>query len=280
MDFIQNEINYNLIILYIEYFIQYELELGKGFSMKKIIKNIISKINGTVYEGVISDEFFLFRSKNDRDIKLKVNGYAYYNQEKPIEKTNCLRYYLELDIVNPKENLMNTLVVLMLNPSNTFPEQNNKRSKVDATVKNAVRIAYKMGYAKVIIVNSFCFIDGNSNTAIKEKSLQNDLNIQILNYIFKKNRELLIAWGSKVKSNTRSNILENIKKINNGLSIYAYAWNPKGYPYHLADRVNSITNNYPLNNILFFNKKLQPLKIIKKNNKFDLILKEPTDLDA
>ena len=46
-NFIQNEINYNLIILYIEYFIQYELEFGKGFSMKKIIKNIISKINGS-----------------------------------------------------------------------------------------------------------------------------------------------------------------------------------------------------------------------------------------
>ena len=29
MDFIQNEINYNLIILYIEDFIQYELVFGK-----------------------------------------------------------------------------------------------------------------------------------------------------------------------------------------------------------------------------------------------------------
>ena len=54
MDFIQNEINYNLIILYIECFIQYELELERSYMQKKekIEKFIIKLSAFEEYDGI------------------------------------------------------------------------------------------------------------------------------------------------------------------------------------------------------------------------------------
>lgn len=114
----------------------------------------------------------------------------------------------------------------MLNPSNTFPEMNGKKSTVDVTVKNAVRIAYKAGYSKVIILNSFNYIDGNSLTAIKStKQASNNINTKIILNVLKEHKNLMIAWGTKVRQKDKNSILSSIWDIAADLQIFAYAWN-------------------------------------------------------
>lgn len=221
----------------------------------------------------ISDCFELFtgKHKNRQDnCTLNVNGFAYYNCKNPKAKTDCCRYYLEFDI--EKAEQYKTLVVLMLNPSNTFPEMNGKKSTIDGTVKNAVRISYKAGYSKAIILNSFNFIDGNSLTAIKAaKQSSNDINTQIISNVLTEHKDLMIAWGTKIRQKDKNIILSSIDKITD-LKIYAYAWNKNSNcPYHPATRVDNIKNNYPLTKFLTGNGQLTELTVKKQNNKFELV---------
>ena len=59
MDIIQHKINYNLIVLYKGKFIQYELELGKGFNMSN---NLIDYLEKT-YEKRENQNITVFFSK-------------------------------------------------------------------------------------------------------------------------------------------------------------------------------------------------------------------------
>ena len=96
----------------------------------------------------------------------------------------------------------------MLNPSNTSPAEGDEKAKIDETVKNAVRVAYKAGYSAVIIINTFSYIDGNSSTAVKSaKEDQKNINIEIIkirawfialtNNLFISNSFLLNSWYLK-----------------------------------------------------------------------------------
>lgn len=162
----------------------------------------------------------------------------------------------------------------MLNPSNTLPEANGKKSTVDGTVKNAVRIAYKAGYSKVIILNSFNFIDGNSITAVKSaKENSNDFNTKIITNVLAQHKDFMIAWGTKVRKKDKIQILSKIWDITTDINIFAYAWNSNSNcPYHPATRVDNIKNNYPLTKFLTGDGKLTKLTIEKQKEKFDLIL--------
>lgn len=240
---------------------------------EKIFKNIQ---NITPYEFEISDSFDLYlgQNKNNKDnCRIDVKGFAYYNCENPKAKSDCYRYYLELEINNSQDN--KTLVVLMLNPSNTFPEMNGKKSTVDGTVKNAVRIAYKAGYSKVIILNSFNYIDGNSITAIKSANqTSNDINTKIILNVLTEHKDLMIAWGTKVRQKDKNIILSSIWDIVTDLNIYAYAWNKNSNcPYHPATRVDNKKNDYPLTKFLTGKTNLLKLAVKKQRNKFELILK-------
>lgn len=187
-----------------------------------------------------------------------------------LELTKQLTITNELD---KKENNSNkTFVVLMLNPSNTFPEMNGKKSTVDGTVKNAVRIAYKAGYSKVIILNSFNYIDGNSLTAIKSASqTSNDINAKIISNVLAEHKDLMIAWGTKVRQKDKNMILSSIWDKVTDLKIYAYAWNKNSNcPYHPATRVDNKKNNYPLTKFLTGKTNLLELAVIKQKDKFDL----------
>lgn len=162
----------------------------------------------------------------------------------------------------------------MLNPSNTFPEINGKKSTVDGTVKNAVRIAYKAGYSKVIILNSFNYIDGNSLTAIKStKQTSNDINTKIILNVLKEHKNLMIAWGTKVRQKDKNNILGSIWDIATDLKIFTYAWNKNSNcPYHPATRVDNKNNGFPLTKFLTDKTNLLELAVKKQNDKFDLVL--------
>jgi hypothetical protein len=232
--------------------------------------------NLTPYKFNISDCFQFFTGKNKSrqdNCSLKVNGFAYYSCENPKAKTDCYRYYLELDIEKAEQE--KTLVVLMLNPSNTFPEANGKKSTVDATVKNAVRITYKAGYSKVIILNSFNFIDGNSITAMKSaKEASNDVNTKIITNVLAQHKDLMIAWGTKVCKKDKTEILSKIWDKATDINIFAYAWNSNSNcPYHPATRVDNIKNNYPLTKFLTGNGKLTELAIRKYKREFELEVK-------
>jgi hypothetical protein len=87
MDFIQNEINYNLIILYIKDFIQYELELEREFGMSKK-HELVELINRYKMQ-----ELFQYKVENNynfiplKDIKRKKevinrNGFIVYSKSK------------------------------------------------------------------------------------------------------------------------------------------------------------------------------------------------------
>ena len=233
------------------------------------------------YRHDITDSFDLYfgqNKNNENNCLIEVNGFAYYDCETPKAKSDCYRYYLELEMNNPKNN--KTLVVLMLNPSNTFPEMNGKKSTVDGTVKNAVRIAYKAGYSKVIILNSFNYIDGNSLTAIKStKQTSNDINTKIILNVLKEHKDLMIAWGTKVRQKDKNNILSSIWDIATDLKIFAYAWNEhSNCPYHPATRVDNKNNGFPLTKILTDKTNLLELAVKKQNDKFDLVLKSQIEL--
>ena len=237
--------------------------------------DIFKNINGLpskLYRPHISGEFDFYSGKNknhENNFIIEVDGSAYYT------KTDCHRYYLELKITNVKND--NTLVVLMLNPSNTSPAEGDEKAKIDETVKNAVRVAYKAGYSAVIIINTFSYIDGNSSTAVKSaKEDQKNINIEIIKNVLEKNKELLIAWGGKVLKKDKSKILKEISQKYKNLKIYAYAWSYKSNnPYHLSSIVNNKITNFPITKFLT-NKtgenKLLPLKITNKNEKYYLEL--------
>lgn len=224
----------------------------------------------------ISDCFQVFTGKNKNrqdNCTLKVNGFAYYSCENPKAKTDCHRYYLELDIEKAEQD--KTLVVLMLNSSNTFPEANGKKSTVDATVKNAVRIAYKAGYSKVIDLNSFNFIDGNSITAMKSaKEISNNINTKIITNVLDQHKDLMIAWGTKVRKKDKTEILIKICEKATDINIFAYAWNSNSNcPYHPVTRVDNIKNNYPLTKFLTGDGQLTELAIRKCKKEIELEVK-------
>lgn len=163
----------------------------------------------------------------------------------------------------------------MLNPSNTFPEANGKKSTLDGTVKNAVRIAYKAGYSKVIILNSFNFIDGNSITAMKSaKEALNDVNTKIITNVLNQHKDLMIAWGTKVRKKDKTEVLSKILDKATEINIFAYAWNSNSNcPYHPATRVDNIKNNYPLTKFLTGAGQLTELAIRKCKREIELEVK-------
>ena len=238
--------------------------------------DIFKNINGLpskLYRPHISGEFDFYSGKNknhENNFIIEVDGSAYYNCLDPKSKTDCHRYYLELKITNVKND--NTLVVLMLNPSNTSPAEGDEKAKIDETVKNAVRVAYKAGYSAVIIINTFSYIDGNSSTAVKSaKEDQKNINREIIKNVLEKNKELLIAWGGKVLKKDKSKILKEISQKYKNLKIYAYDWSYKSNnPYHLSSKVNNKITKFLTNKT--GENKLLPLKITNKNEKYYLEL--------
>lgn len=111
-------------------------------------------------------------------------------------------------------------------------------------------------------------------TAIKSaKQNSNDINTKIILNVLKEHKELMIAWGTKVRQKDKNNILGSIWDIATDLKIFAYAWNEhSNCPYHPATRVDNKNNGFPLTKFLTDKTNLLELGILKKNDKFDLVL--------
>ena len=120
MDFIQNEINYNLIILYIEDFIQYELELEKGLYMAK---DKISGLVNNIKELYIKNDYKIFK---DEILNISTDYSPLpleYRQGFMIFDTkNCNndykhRYYAYYDLRMSKKEDEKLLTFILFNPS-------------------------------------------------------------------------------------------------------------------------------------------------------------------
>ena len=127
------------------------------------------------------------------------NGYGLYSDD--ISE----RYYLEINL-NSKKN-ENSLVAFMINPSNTLPETEDKKSKIDDTIKNLIKIAYNR-YDKLIILNIFPQISSNQ-TGLREDTKNNNFIGEFLNKNLN-NTDLLIAAGHDKDKNYFDKIAERI----------------------------------------------------------------------
>lgn len=148
---------------------------------------------------LINDTFNLHIQKcenfryNFEDQIIDVSGYGLYDSNIPVRGLHH-RFYLELNINGKTEG--KTLVVIMMNPSNTFSAKEDKPSTVDDTVKNIIRMAYRLGYySKIVILNSFALINGNGKTAHPDNTQKQ--NLKIIESFIKENKEsdYLLAWG-------------------------------------------------------------------------------------
>ena len=129
------------------------------------------------------------------------NGYGLYSED--IKE----RYYLEINLDSKKNE--NSLVSFMINPSNTLPETEDKKSKIDNTIKNLIKIAYKK-YDKLIVLNIFPQICSNQ-IGLSENTTNNNFIEEFLNKNLN-NTDLLIATGHDKDKNYFNKITE---KINN-----------------------------------------------------------------
>lgn len=179
------------------------------------------------FEKTIEDEFKLFTKSKEDNTKINVTGKGMYNTENPTK--NNLRYYLELNFEPEKKRGSKILIAIMMNPSNTFPKIGNKKSKIDPTVKNVLRIAYACKqYSKVVVLNCYPQINGNSkdNTIVKNENNTNFIKTFIEN---NKESEILIAWGTKIEHT----VLSEIKRIVKNKKTWAYDKNEKTHtPSH------------------------------------------------
>ncbi len=171
-----------------------------------------------------------YKFKNE---KIKVSGFGYYDKKYP--KQGDHRFYLELSIEQQKEG--ETLAVIMMNPSNTFPEREGMDSTVDDTVKNIIRMTYKLRkYKRIIILNSFSLISGTVKN-VQEDDCQTK-NLEIINSFINTNKQIdyLLAWGSKALDINK--IKSYLKNIDKG-RIFVYKMTLKKAPCHPSVRVEN-----------------------------------------
>ena len=169
---------------------------------------------------------------NFDDTTLTVSGFGYYDSDKP--KKGDHRFKLELDINNT--NGKETLIAIMMNPSNTFPEQNGKKSIIDGTVKNVVRMAYQTRkYSKLIVLNSFALINGKSSESQKDGTQK--CNLEIIKECINDNKtaDYLLAWGKYAED------VDIIKKYLSKVKakIFVYKRTKKSYPCHPSIQVEN-----------------------------------------
>lgn len=140
---------------------------------------------------------------NFYNYKINVIGKGIYDTENPNTGNN--RFHLELEIKEPKKN--KSLIVIMMNPSKTFPKRKEKKSQIDKTIQNVIKIAYVCGYNKIYIKNIFSLINPNS----KIQYYENPFNKKELTKFLDKNKyDTLIAWG-KDKEQYTQDILKCLK---------------------------------------------------------------------
>lgn len=197
-----------------------------------------------------------------------VNGFGICeNDNFSIESS---RYYLEFEIINPKGN-KGSIVSIMMNPSD---QTNPDNQTIDNTVTNVIRMAYVSGYSKVIILNSFPYINGNDDESLtqydklkkdKDKTSHKiELNINkefIGKFLENQNKQdILLAWGGDMK-NTKEDYAEILKKYEDKIFVYNIT-SDDDFPMHPSPK-----NQKEVNKILNGEKKLKKVQLILGDNR-------------
>lgn len=183
----------------------------------------------------------------DNGGKFKVNGFGICKDDQ-FDK-GSFRYYLEFDIINPQGNKRN-LVSIMMNPSSETNPTNNQ--KIDSTVTNVIRMAYVSGYSKVIILNSFPYINGNGTESLEKNnnskgSQENKLNKEFINKFLKDKEnnqdiDILLAWGGNIK-NTVEDYSKSLEPYEEQNKIYVYDITKNSFPMHPSPFNKEKVNN-------------------------------------
>lgn len=124
--------------------------------------------------------------------------------------------------VNLKNEGKDTLIAIMFNPSEKtinkristksapvdLTENGKKKTFVDGTITNVIKIASKCDYSKIVILNLFSTINSNPDDILKNpKNYINKQNDEEISKNLQTKNDILIAWGGHKKE------LEEIKNI-------------------------------------------------------------------
>lgn len=164
---------------------------------------------------------------------LDVVGKGVFDKPDPAKRKH--RYYLRIDISGrkswktPKNSQI--LTVIMLNPSQKRDVPSCKRTFVDQTVSNVIRIAKRAridgndtDFTVVEVLNLFSYIDPDSSNAEIKKD--NEINEKFIRaFIEKISNPILLAWGGKARKSDRVYAQEIESMLEGpGRSIYVYSF--------------------------------------------------------
>ena len=101
------------------------------------VEEILNKKGCTKSETI--ENKIVFRKKEKGEIENKIEVYGFGIYEKNQCKKGGHRYYLEFELKNSEVDSQKTMYVLLMNPSNTFPDKS-----IDLTIQNVIRVAYAL----------------------------------------------------------------------------------------------------------------------------------------
>lgn len=170
-------------------------------------------------------------------------GFGIYDSQNPDVNDN--RYYLELNhcgIDNDK-----TLITLLMNPSETFPCENDN-SNIDDTILNVMKISKSLGIMSVVVLNTIPVINSQKELALnnlnKQKQRHNEMFVNgFLKHCDKGNAIFLAAWGADKNINSFNKYSQTINTYFKD-KIYAFSINKDMTPTHPSGFNNTQINSF------------------------------------
>ena len=206
-------------------------------SVKELLDMTTTFIREKVYWRVVVKDKNIVGNENN------IWGFRIYDSPNPDVNDN--RYCLELNhcgIDNDK-----TLITLLMNPSETFPCENDN-SNIDDTILNVMKIAKALGIMSVIVLNTIPVINSKKELALmslnKQKQRHNEMFVNgFLKHCDKENTIFLAAWGSDKSINSFNKYCQTINTYFKD-KIYAFSINKDMTPTHPSGFNNAQINAF------------------------------------
>ena len=204
------------------------------------VEEILNKIGCTKSKPITKKITFRKKEKGEIENKIEVCGFGIYEENKCKKGGN--RYYLEFNLKNNEIDSQKTMYVLLMNPSNTFPDKN-----IDSTIQNVIRVAYALKeFKKVVILNSFSKICGNGEEAkkyFKNKNVKlEEKNEKLVINFLESVDEILIACGDGVSEEQYQSYLTQLK--DKKIWTYANSLTLNSRPRHLSIQHSENRNQF------------------------------------
>ena len=206
-------------------------------SVEKLLDMTTTFIREKVYWRVVVKDNNIVGSEDN------IWGFGIYDSPNPDINDN--RYCLELNhcgIDNDK-----TLVTLLMNPSETFPCENDN-SNIDDTILNVMKIAKALDIMSVIVLNTIPVINSKKELALKnlnsQKQRYNEMFVNgFLKHCDKENTIFLAAWGADKNINSFNKYSQTINTYFKD-KIYAFSINKDMTPTHPSGFNNAQINSF------------------------------------